>query len=173
MLLMEAMLLTGQQQMPTPDTGSLRGDVMAFTETVDGAVGHRTRLMRYLRSLLLRQSTASSISRQITEDWRDNRFDVPRKSFGARATWRIHDDVDGHRIQMFMSTIWCRRAIWYAGPADYAAGRSTSSWTSSRDVVVEVRQRPAWATVLVELAQPGDDRRQRVERGDGSASAAT
>ena len=121
-LLMEAMLLTGQQQMPTPDTGSLRGDVMAFVEQLTALSGTEPGV-RYLRSLL--PQSAEFDFTQVRKDYSDNRFDVHAEIF-RRAARRgeLRDDVDPvTAIQMFASTI-CADAIWYARPSqpDYVRG---------------------------------------------------
>lgn len=121
-LLMEAMLLTGQQQMPTPDTGSLRGDIMAFVEQLT-ALSDTEPGVRYLRSLLPQSGEVDFT--HIRKDYSDNRFDVHAEIF-RRAARRgeLHDDVDPvTAVQMFASTI-CADAIWYARPSqpDYIRG---------------------------------------------------
>lgn len=111
-LLMEAMLLTGQQQMPTPDTGSLREDIRVFVAQLT-ALSDTEPGVRYLRSLLP-QSTELDFT-QVRKDYSDNRFEVHAEIF-RRAARRgeLRDDVDPvTAIQMLASTI-CADAIWYA-----------------------------------------------------------
>lgn len=121
-LLMEAMLLTGQQQMPTPDTGSLRGDIMAFVAQLT-ALSDTEPGVRYLRSLL--PQTGELDFTQVRKDYSDSRFDAHADIF-RRASRRgeLRDDVDPvTAIQMLASTI-CADAIWYARPSqpDYIGG---------------------------------------------------
>ncbi|MCB0940582.1 MAG: TetR/AcrR family transcriptional regulator C-terminal ligand-binding domain-containing protein [Mycobacterium sp.] len=121
-LLMEAMLLTGPEQMPTPDTGSLHGDVMAFVEQLT-ALSRTEPGMRYLRSLLPQSAEADFT--HVRKDYSDNRFDAHAEMF-RRAARRgeLRDDVDPvTAVQMFASTI-CADAIWYARPSqpDYIRG---------------------------------------------------
>ena len=121
-LLMEAMLLTGQQVMPTPDTGSLRSDIAAFVEQLTALSGTEAGV-RYVRSLL--PQTAELDFTNVRKDYSDNRFDVHAEIF-RRAARRgeLRADVDPvTAIQMVASTI-CADAIWYARPSqpDYISG---------------------------------------------------
>ncbi len=114
-LLMEAMLLTGQQVMPTPDTGSLRGDITVFVEQFT-ALADTEAGVRYVRSLLP-QTTELDFT-NVRKDYSDNRFDVHAEIF-RRAAQRgeLRGDVDPvTAIQMFASAI-CADAIWYARPS--------------------------------------------------------